>query len=51
MCVGISMCTNTQMFTFCTYPVDFNSFELLMNDLLAFKYQPIKIKHMLNGIF
>jgi hypothetical protein len=35
MCVGISMCTNTQMFTFCTYPVDFNSFDFLMNDLLA----------------
>jgi hypothetical protein len=51
MCVGIPMCTNTQMFTFCTYPVDFNSSELLMNDLLAFKYQPIKIQHMRNGVF
>ena len=39
------------MFTFFTYAVDFNSFELLMNDLLAFKYQPIKIKHMRNGVF
>jgi hypothetical protein len=51
MCVGISMCTDTQMFTFCAYPVDFNSFELSMNDFLAFRYQPIKIKHMRNGIF
>jgi hypothetical protein len=51
MCVGISICTNTQMFTFCTYVVDFNSFELLMNNLLAFKYQPIKIKHMCIGVF
>jgi hypothetical protein len=51
MCVGISMCTNTQMFIFCTYTVDFNSFELLMHDLLAFKYQPIKIKHMCNVVF
>jgi hypothetical protein len=45
------MCTNTQMFTFCTYAKDFNSFELLMDDLLAIKYQPIKIKHMRNGVF
>jgi hypothetical protein len=51
MCVVISMCTNTEMFTFCTYAVDFNSFKLLMNDLLAFKNQPIKIKHMRNGVF
>ena len=51
MCVWISMCTNTQMFTFFTYAVDFNTFELLMNDLLAFKYQPIKIKHMCNDLF
>jgi hypothetical protein len=49
MYVGISMCTNTQMFTFCTYAVDFNSFKLLMNDLLAFEYQPIKIKHKRNS--
>ena len=39
------------MFTFFTYAVDFNSFKLLMNDLLAFKYQPIKIKHMRYGVF
>jgi hypothetical protein len=51
MCVWISMCTNTQMFTFFTYAVDFNSFEFLINDLLAFKYQPIKIKHMRNDVF
>jgi hypothetical protein len=51
ICVVKAMCTNTQMFTFCTYAMDFNSFKLFMNDSLAFKYQPIKIKHMRNGVF
>jgi hypothetical protein len=31
---------------FRTYALDFNSFELLMNDLHAFKNQPIKIKRI-----
>ena len=44
-------CANTQMFTFRTYAVDFNSFELLMNDLQAYKYQPMKIKRMRIGVF
>jgi hypothetical protein len=46
------MCCDIYVYQ-CTYiyAVDFNSFELLMNDLLAFEYQPIKIKHMCNGVF
>ena len=51
MCVGISMCTNTQMFTFCTYNMDFNSLELLINDLLAFRYQTMIIKRMRIAVF
>jgi hypothetical protein len=50
VCLDIYVYQYTE-FTFFTYAMDFNSFELLMNDLLAFKYQPIKIKHMRNGVF
>ena len=50
-CVGISMCTNTKMFTFCFYNMDFNSLELLINDLLAFRYQTMIIKRMRIGVF
>jgi hypothetical protein len=46
MCIGLSMCLNTQMVTFCTYALDLHSFKLLMNDLPAFEYQPIKTKSM-----
>jgi hypothetical protein len=45
-CAWASKGTNTQMFTFRTNTVNFNLFELLMKDLQAFIYQPIKFKRM-----
>jgi hypothetical protein len=39
------------MFNLRTYAMNFNSFELLMNELQAFEYQPIKIKRMGIGVF